>query len=97
MLPLSLAESLVEAWVGTKVGLAGVSETPALAARAVAWATEETLPAGQLNADEQAKQTEVSGAMELCEMNEAFFFALLMLCGCRERVSRACLYDKARL
>ena len=40
MLPLPLAECLVEAWTGTPISLAGNNERPALAARAVAWATE---------------------------------------------------------
>lgn len=45
MIPLSLAEHLVELWTGTKVSLAGNCEKPpALAARAVAWATAADNP-----------------------------------------------------
>lgn len=67
MLPLPLAEGLVETWTKTKISLAGNYEKPALAAQAVAWATEVQVHDPQhVASDEFAKQAQVNaGTMKL--------------------------------
>ena len=49
MLPLALAESLLEEWTGSKVNLAGQSQSDAvsMSARAVSWAPSDAIGAGK--------------------------------------------------